>query len=124
MSDHETYAFDMLGYIVVPDVLTPEQLRVANAAIDQMEAGGDFFELEEGGAVILSDCRRLPSIGLCYMSPSACDYDWVMPVPPSSSDGGLEASPSYVRNSVALLGDCEAGCTAIAQPSLGASCYI
>jgi hypothetical protein len=67
MSDHETYAFDMLGYIVVPDVLTPEQLRVANAAIDQMEAGGDFFELEEGGAVILSDCRRLPSIGLCLL---------------------------------------------------------
>ena len=43
MSDHETYAFDMLGYIVVPDVLTPEQLRVANAAIDQMEAGEGIF---------------------------------------------------------------------------------
>ena len=37
MSHKEKYLFDLTGFLVVKDVLTAEQLKLANAAIDSME---------------------------------------------------------------------------------------
>ena len=37
MSSDEKYLFDLTGFLVVKDVLTAEQLKLANAAIDSME---------------------------------------------------------------------------------------
>ncbi len=36
MSTDEKYLFDLLGFVVVRDVLSKEQLAVANAAIDSL----------------------------------------------------------------------------------------
>jgi hypothetical protein len=38
MSDGELYAFDLRGYIVVRNALSPRELEIANAAIDRMGA--------------------------------------------------------------------------------------
>ena len=37
MSSDEKYLFDLLGFLVVRDVLSKEHLELANAAIDSME---------------------------------------------------------------------------------------
>ena len=37
MSTNEKYLFDLVGFLIVRDVLSKEQLEVANAAIDSME---------------------------------------------------------------------------------------
>ena len=37
MSVDEKYLFDLTGFLIVRDVLSKEQLEVANAAIDSME---------------------------------------------------------------------------------------
>ena len=37
MSTDEKYLFDLTGFLVVRDVLSKEQLKVANAAIDSMD---------------------------------------------------------------------------------------
>ncbi len=37
MSSDEKYLFDLTGFLIVRDVLSPEQLELANAAIDSME---------------------------------------------------------------------------------------
>jgi hypothetical protein len=36
MSADEKFLFDLTGYLLVRDVLTPEQLRLGNEAIDMM----------------------------------------------------------------------------------------
>ena len=35
MDERERYFWDLTGYLIVKDVLTPEELAVANEAIDQ-----------------------------------------------------------------------------------------
>ncbi len=45
MSTDEKYLFDLLGFLIVREVLSPEQLEVANAAIDSLEftASPEYF---------------------------------------------------------------------------------
>ena len=45
MSTDEKYLFDLLGFVVVRDVLSKEHLSIANAAIDAARSG-------EGEAVV------------------------------------------------------------------------
>ena len=35
MNDHERYLFDLNGYLVVPEALTPEQIASLNSVLDE-----------------------------------------------------------------------------------------
>ena len=37
MTNEENYHFDVTGYLIVPGVLTPDQLKTCNEALDQLE---------------------------------------------------------------------------------------
>ncbi len=66
MNDFEKYEFDRLGYIVIPDFLTDDQVKALSAAID---------ELEEDA---LAQCGRQPdkisAIGLEYRQDAERGY--------------------------------------------------
>ena len=36
MTNDENYHFDVTGYLIVPGVLTPDQLKTCNEALDQL----------------------------------------------------------------------------------------
>ena len=39
MSHADKYLYDLTGFLIVRNVLSPEQLRLANAAIDSLDQG-------------------------------------------------------------------------------------
>jgi hypothetical protein len=51
MNDEERYLFDLMGYLVVDDVLTSEDLRELNGLIDQRDAWGQYQREQRGNIV-------------------------------------------------------------------------
>ena len=51
MNDEERYLFDLMGYIVIEDVLSPTELRELNALIDRRDAWGQYEREHQGSTV-------------------------------------------------------------------------
>ena len=109
MSTDEKYLFDLLGFVVVRDVLSKEHLEVANAAIDAMETafGTSPSLVREGGSigavVTMEQYLRAPIVflGLSlpehgYHAPNE-NFDW------QQASGGIRMFVRYFEN-VAKIG--------------------
>ena len=58
MDAQETYLFDLCGYIVVPGVLTPEEVAAANTSVDA-HAANALHQSHRKGNEALPDDREL-----------------------------------------------------------------
>lgn len=75
MSHDEKFLFDLLGFVVVRDVLSKEQLRLANEAIDAMElnASPEYFGQSQALAGKNSSTRLGNSQDLLSLPKPHCD---------------------------------------------------
>src|SRR5579859_4001918 len=51
MNDDERYLFDLMGYLVVDDVLGPEEMRELNLLIDARDPWGQYERQQSGSTV-------------------------------------------------------------------------
>ena len=49
MNEDEKYLFDLMGYLVIPNALTTEEIGACNQAIDHNEATTYLYDVEPSG---------------------------------------------------------------------------
>ncbi|MCS5609304.1 MAG: hypothetical protein NZ961_02760 [Candidatus Poribacteria bacterium] len=68
MNADERYLFDLMGYVIIPDVLTAEEVKQCNQAIDHHI--GQLREMPNslaGGSEALAGTSHRKDMGGCYL---------------------------------------------------------
>jgi hypothetical protein len=92
MSDAELYHFDLTGYVIVRNVLSDDELRIANEAIDRQEL--DPSPTYSGSSVSLAGEMRADGSGpVTRLGNTQPLLEMGAPVQPSPSPAACRAAP-------------------------------
>lgn len=100
MTDRERYSFDVNGYVVIDDVLTPDDVAHLNAVIDgrhlppavetiESQRFGGFFEWDEGFRSLLDHPRILPALRELIGDRLRLDHAYGIVMSPDTAGGVL-----------------------------------